>query len=284
MSPPRPCTSADVRDEFDPKRIVRGQQCDSARDEIYPGGRIAADERSPARASEPLGRLPCECSRSVVDGAQLELDTGTDCSRWYPTTSSYSVAPLPRRSFEPAAEALVQLGRASFGIDSYAASRMSRWRKRYVRSPRLIRSGRIRSLRTSAPSASATAGSCCRRARARATAPSWKTLPTTAARSITARSVLSSWSSRAASSAWIVGGTRIVAMSRACRPDAVFADEQAVVDQHREHLFDEERVAFGRLRRFSRRAHRPARRRRRGSGSAARTLRLRAARAARRLR
>ncbi len=57
----------------------------------------------------------------------------------------------------------------------------------------------------------------------------------------------SSRSSRAASSAWIVGGTATAPRVARRHPVAVRAFEQAVVDQHREHLLDEERVAFGRI-------------------------------------
>ena len=46
---------------------------------------------------------------------------------------------------------------------------------------------------------------------------------------------------------WIVGGTRHCGEIARCRPAAVLADEQTVVDQHREHLLDEERIALGRL-------------------------------------
>ena len=60
-------------------------------------------------------------------------------------------------------------------------------------------------------------------------------------------------SSRAASSAWIVGGTATVGRSPVGDPAVVLADEQPVVDQHREHLLDEQRVAFGRGRRSGRR-------------------------------
>ena len=80
-----------------------------------------------------------------------------------------------------------------------------------MRSPRLGRSGRISSLRTSVAERALRRRARTSSGASSATAPSWKTLPATAARSITARSSSSSRSSRAASSAWIVGGTRIAA-------------------------------------------------------------------------
>ena len=103
-----------------------------------------------------------------------------------------------------------------------------------------VRSGRTSSLRTSATRRPSTCASLGRRAPA--TAPRWKTWPSTAPRSSTPRSAGSSWSSRAASSAWIVGGT-------ATSPSALGGD-------HRDHLLDEERVAAGRLE-DPRRAARP---------------------------
>ena len=79
------------------------------------------------------------------------------------------------------------------------------------------------------------------------TEPLWKSLPSTAARSITARSSPVRRSRRAASSAWMVGGTGTVVRSPARRPATILAHEQAVVDEHREHLLDEERIPLGRV-------------------------------------
>ena len=66
------------------------------------------------------------------------------------------------------------------------------------------------------------------------------------ARSPRARSAPSR-SRRAASSAWIVGRHRDRPEIARRHPIAVRAFEQAVVDEHREHLLDEERVALGRI-------------------------------------
>ena len=92
------------------------------------------------------------------------------------------------------------------------------------------RSGRTSSRRTSAVSGSRSSASDGESA---CTAPRWNTRPSTEPRSSTPRSVGSSWSRRAASSAWIVGGTVTAASGRV-------ADEA-------DHLLDEEWVALGRL-------------------------------------
>ena len=95
--------------------------------------------------------------------------------------------------------------RALFGSASYAASRISRWRKRNPSSPATcVRSGLISSLRTSAASTGVTDGSSGESAW---TAPRWNTSPSTAARSSTRRSAGSSLSRRAASTARSVEGT-----------------------------------------------------------------------------
>ena len=89
--------------------------------------------------------------------------------------------------------------------------------------------------------------------------------PSTDAASMTARSTGSRRSSRAASSAWIVGGTAI-AVSSERRPDSLPV-EDAVVGEHRDDLLDEERVAIGHRRGCaSRRDRRAARCRAGGAG------------------
>ena len=73
--------------------------------------------------------------------------------------------------------------------------------------------------------------------------PRWNSLPSTAARSITALLPVPELVEAAASSAWTVGGTERRQVSGR-RPAALLANEKAVVDEHREHLLDEERVAL----------------------------------------
>ena len=80
-----------------------------------------------------------------------------------------------------------------------------------------------------------------------ATAPRWKSFPSTAALSTTARSSADRRSSRAARSAWIVGGTASVGEVGRGDPGSVLPCEQAVVDEHLEHLLDEQRVPLRRL-------------------------------------
>ena len=106
-------------------------------------------------------------------------------------------------------------------------------------------SGRISSLRTSDASDAGDAGGA-RRERVR-TDPAWNTLPSTAARSITARSSGRAGRDgrRAARGSSAEHGTDEVAGRR---PAALLADKQAVVDQHREHLLDEERIPLGGVR------------------------------------
>ena len=132
---------------------------------------------------------------------------------------------------EPVGEALVQLGarrlrqRVVGGVADQQVAEAEGVLARELR-----RSGRTSSLRTSAVSR----GADLRLVGASAwTAPRWKTSPSTAPRSSTRRSAGSSWSRRAASSAWIVGGTVDVAVAR-------------LLDQ-RDHLLDEQRVALGGL-------------------------------------
>ena len=73
-----------------------------------------------------------------------------------------------------------------------------------------------------------------RRRSSSATAPRWNSRPSTEARCSTARSTGSSRSMRAARSAWIVAGTGLVG-------------GLGIVGEHREHLLDEEWIAFGRV-------------------------------------
>ena len=79
------------------------------------------------------------------------------------------------------------------------------------------------------------------------TASRTKTWPMTAAGSMTARSSGSRRSSRAARSAWIVGGTDTRSIVADGAPAAVLEADEALVDEHREQLLDEERVALGGL-------------------------------------
>ena len=68
----------------------------------------------------------------------------------------------------------------------------------------------------------------------------------TAACWATRRSAAGSRSRRAASSAWIVGGT-LDLLGPAHHPGVAVAAQHAVVDEHAQHLAEEERVAVGRL-------------------------------------
>ena len=138
---------------------------------------------------------------------------------------------LPRRAARASRRSARAARRASPSAERLVGGVAdSRWRKRKASSPASCgrRAGR-------APCARARSRRVVDlrllRARAPATAPRWKTSPSTEPRSSTSRSAGSSWSSRAASSAWIVGGT-------ATSPPLDSA-------QHREHLLDEERVAVG---------------------------------------
>ena len=77
------------------------------------------------------------------------------------------------------------------------------------------------------------------------TAPHQNTWPITAARCRTERSRGSSRSSRAASTAWTVSGTRIDSTSvSACRRPSR-STSRALLDEHAQHLLEEERVAAG---------------------------------------
>ena len=78
------------------------------------------------------------------------------------------------------------------------------------------------------------------------TADSGNTRPMTDAGSTTARSSRPSRSSRAASSAWMVGGTGISPTSSASRQSPSTRRIVPVVDEHRHELLDEQRVALGR--------------------------------------
>ena len=94
-----------------------------------------------------------------------------------------------------------------FAIDPYAESRISRCRNRNASSPgSVVRSARISSLRTSAIRSDGTRWRASSGTRLR-TAPAKKSFPTTAAASSTVRSWGDNRSRRAASSAWIEGGT-----------------------------------------------------------------------------
>ena len=61
-----------------------------------------------------------------------------------------------------------------------------------------------------------------------------------------ARSSRDRSSRRAASSAWIVGGTAAVARSPEAAQRVVVEVHEALVDEHRDELRDEQRVALGR--------------------------------------
>ena len=112
---------------------------------------------------------------------------------------------------------------------------MRAWRKPNASCPgRAGSSGRMSSLRTRPVSCDATA-SACLGGESSTTPPTWKISPSTEARSMTRRSSGVRWSSRAASSAWIAGGT-------ATSPASSLA-----LGQHGEHLLEEERVSLGGL-------------------------------------
>ena len=104
--------------------------------------------------------------------------------------------------------------------------------------------GRMRSLRTR-PRSSAPIESAIPSPASAATRSRVNSLPSTDAASMTVRSVGSSRSRRAASSAWIVGGTAIE-RQRVSLP-AVAGGQDAVIGEHRDDLLDEERVALGHL-------------------------------------
>ena len=145
------------------------------------------------------------------------------------------------------------------------------WRNRKASSSgKLVRSGRIMSRRISAVGSGRRSAASAAGASARI-ASRWKTRPSTETRASSARSSSGSRSRRAPSSAWIVGGTGS-SPEVAERPAPVLAAEQAVVDQHREQLLGEQRVALGRARRCE-----PTRPR----GSAPRPSRFRPARGSR---
>ena len=120
------------------------------------------------------------------------------------------------------------------------------WPKRKASSPAKVRaSGLIRPLRTSACRRPATSPTSSGGERS-ATAPHQKTCPITAARCSTANSSSPSRSRRAASTAWTVSGTRSDVDGRERLEPAVALDEDAVLDEHPQHLLEEERVAAGR--------------------------------------
>ena len=122
-----------------------------------------------------------------------------------------------RPALEPVRETSMQSARASFGSDSYAASRISRCRKRkrvVVREGRLVGPDQLLAHEPGEVLLHAVAGG----SRAPARGPRrWKTWPSTEPRSIRARSSVPSRSRRACSSAWIVDGTRMSPPSRARR-------------------------------------------------------------------
>ncbi len=98
---------------------------------------------------------------------------------------------------EPVGELLVELGARRLGSDSYAASRISRWRKRNASSSTKAEvSGRISSFRTSVERCDSTSDPT-EAGASSATEPRWKTSPSTEPRSMTTRSSPPSASRRA---------------------------------------------------------------------------------------
>ena len=153
-----------------------------------------------------------------------------------------SSSSAPSRCSAQAAKRSWSSARRRFGIESYAASRIRMCPKRNPSSPANVRaSGLIRPLRTSACRRPATSPTCSGGERS-ATAPHQKTCPITAARCSTASSSSPSRSRRAASTACTVPGPAARRRPQRLEP-ALPLDEDAVLDQHPQHLLEEERVA-----------------------------------------
>ena len=205
---------SDVGDQFDPEGIIRGQQCGGPCDQVHPGGRVAANERPSARAPESLGRLPCERSRSIVDGAQLDsvavrlLEVVADDLFVFDRA-------LPCGVFEPAAEPFVELG-SRFLRDRVVGGVTDEEMPEAVRA--IAQACPLGANQVLANKRPERVGNCrnvlpAKKAQ-RPPLPGRPCPPPRPARSPPAR-VPSSWSSRAASRAWIVGGTRTVEISPA---------------------------------------------------------------------
>ena len=207
---------------------------------------VAPLERGPSGVAEPLRRAPSEVRRELVVGVELGavprrlLEVVPDdlvlldelpCAR----RASRRSARGARRALPSAATRTPCRGSAGDGTET----------RRHRGSA--IRSGRTSSLRTSesepAGHAVALRLGCERRHRAAVEDLALRRTP----RSITVRSSSPSVSSRAWSSAWIVGGT-------STRPRCL--------PRERGHLLEEERVALGRLEDPRPRPGRRARRRR----------------------
>ena len=140
-------------------------------------------------------------------------------------------------------EPLVKPVRTSLEIHSYAASRMSRCRKQYVRppgSPARVESGPYNKRSSESTTVGASADE----------EASDRSFLEDLAYDEARRSPLVRFClARSSRAATRPGSSRAPVPSRYLpqRPKATLADEQAVVDRRRGHLFDEERVAFGGL-------------------------------------
>ena len=139
-----------------------------------------------------------------------------------------------------------------------------------VPSPGKPASGSISCLRSSARRWRSSSGRSSSRLSS-STAPRANDLPITAAASTTARSAGSSRSSRAASSAWMVGGTETADGLRGPRQTRLVSAQLTLVHQHPHQLLDEQGVSLGGgedpagTRRRPRPRRRPGARRARGS-------------------
>ena len=226
-------------------RSTVGNDLERPRQQVHGCRQVASFQRGRGRTSRAACRSLRERARTVVGRARAPPGTGGPARG-----GSRRSRRTPRTGRPPRARATRRSAGAGPPGSASASSRTRR------RGPGCGRTGTRPLPRTatapagSAPCAAASAGSPPTPARASSgessvTAPQKKTWPTTDGALDHRPFLVPRRSSRAVISAWIVPGRGHAREVAVGDPRAVVAPEHAVVDQHAQHLLDEQRVALG---------------------------------------
>ena len=190
------------------RSLPGGSRLEARCQEAGRAGHVAETERPASGADEVVGGAERERVERRARGPELG-EVACACSRWWPTSSSRSAAPRPPPLGEPARGALVQL-RASLLRDRRVGSLPDE----HVAEPEAVlalerrRIGLHELLADERLQQRPRARRRARPGRAPSRRPTRRPPRSTAARWSTARSSSASRSRRAASTAWIVSGTR----------------------------------------------------------------------------